>query len=398
MVGFVATRLPLPATSSSASPDLLAFSPSNSPVMEREPGEVEEGFSVALGYIYQTMKLGTLGIPSYRSFSLEELEAATNNFETSSLMGKGSHGQLYRGKLKDGSLVAIRCLKLKKSQNSQNFNHHIELISKLRYHHLVSALGHCFEYHPDDSSVSRLFLIFEYVTNGTLRSNISVEGHMLTWMQRISTAIGVAKGIQFLHGGIIPGLFANDLKITNILLDQNLIAKISSYNLPVLAENMKAMVLAGSSSSGLNEPGERHVNVQHSLWTKLTKHLDTIDIYDFGVILLEIVSGRPIISTNELDIMKDELQENIVADGTARRSIVDPVVSRQCCDESLKVVMEICLRCLSEEPTQRPSVEDVLWNLQFAAQVQESWRGDSQSSEESPLSLSQPPQSPIILN
>ncbi|XP_064952364.1 probable inactive leucine-rich repeat receptor-like protein kinase At3g03770 [Musa acuminata AAA Group] len=337
-------------------------------------------------YIYQTMKLGALGIPSYRSFSLEELEAATNNFETSSLMGKGSHGQLYRGKLKDGSLLAIRCLKLKKSQNSQNFNHHIELISKLRYHHLVSALGHCFEYHPDDSSVSRLFLIFEYVTNGTLRSNISVEGHKLTWMQRISTAIGVAKGIQFLHGGIIPGLFANDLKITNILLDQNLIAKISSYNLPVLAENMKAMVLAGSSSSGSNLLGER------------TKHLDTIDIYDFGVILLEIVSGRPIISTNELDIMKDELQENIVADGTARRSIVDPVISRQCCDESLKVVMEICLRCLSEEPTQRPSVEDVLWNLQFAAQVQESWRGDSQRSEESSLSPSQPPQSPIILN
>ncbi|URD85483.1 STYKc [Musa troglodytarum] len=337
-------------------------------------------------YIYQTMKLGALGIPSYRSFSLEELEAATNNFETSSLMGEGSHGQLYRGELKDGSLVAIRCLKLKKSQNSQNFNHHIELISKLRYHHLVSALGHCFEYHPDDSSVSRLFLIFEYVTNGTLRSNISVEGHKLTWIQRISTAIGVVKGIQFLHGGIIPGLFANDLKITNILLDQNLTAKISSYNLPVLAENMKAMVLAGSSSSGSNEPGGR------------TKHLDTIDIYDFGVILLEIVSGRPIISTNELAIMKDELQENIVADGTARRSIVDPIISRQCCDESLKVVMEICLRCLSEEPTQRPSVEDVLWNLKFAAQVQESWRGDSQSSEESPLSPSQPPQSPIILN
>ncbi|KAJ8465093.1 hypothetical protein OPV22_027645 [Ensete ventricosum] len=263
-------------------------------------------------YIYQTMKLGALGIPSYRSFSLEELEAATNNFETSSLMGKGSHGQLYRGKLKDGSLVAIRCLKLKKSQNSQSFNHHIELISKLRYHHLVSALGHCFECHTDDSSVSRLFLIFEYVTNGTLRSNISVEGHKITWMQRISTAIGVVKGIQFLHGGIIPGLFANDLKITNILLDQNLIAKIGSYNLPVLAENMKAMVLAGSSSSGSNEPGER------------TKHFDTSDIYDFGVILLEIVSGRPIISTNELFIVKDQLQENIVVDGTARRSIVDP--------------------------------------------------------------------------
>jgi len=80
---------------------------------------------------------------------------------------------MYRGRLKDGSLVAIRCLKLKKSHSSQNFNRHIELISKLRYHHLVSALGHCFEYYLDDSTVSRLFLIFEYVSNGTLISNIS---------------------------------------------------------------------------------------------------------------------------------------------------------------------------------------------------------------------------------
>lgn len=80
---------------------------------------------------------------------------------------------MYRGKLQDGSLVAIRCLKLKKALNSQNFSRHIELISKLRHHHLVSALGHGFEYYLDDSSVSRLFIVFEFVSNGTLRSNIS---------------------------------------------------------------------------------------------------------------------------------------------------------------------------------------------------------------------------------
>jgi len=66
-----------------------------------------------------------------------------------------------------------------------------------------------------------------------------VGGQKLTWTQRIAAAIGVAKGLQYLHAGIIPGLFGNDLKTTNILLDQNLVAKISSYNLPVLAENMK---------------------------------------------------------------------------------------------------------------------------------------------------------------
>lgn len=85
---------------------------------------------------------------------------------------------------------------------------------------------------------------------------------------------------------------------------------------------------------------------------------------------------------------------SITVDGAARRrSIVDQAVSRACCDESLKTVMEICMRCLSKEPSQRPSVEDVLWNLQFAAQVQEAWRGDSLSSEESPLSPSVPPKS-----
>lgn len=182
------------------------------------------------GYISQTMKLGALGLPAYRTFSLEELEEATNNFDTSAFMGEGSQGQvcysgiiyiwcllscrndaqydssdkivfslcvirskngkgkvgpaflytshisclqMYRGRLKNGTFVAIRCLKMKKSHSTRNFMHHIELISKLRHRHLVSALGHCFECYFDDSSVSRIFLIFEYVPNGTLRSWIS---------------------------------------------------------------------------------------------------------------------------------------------------------------------------------------------------------------------------------
>lgn len=326
-------------------------------------------------YISQTMKLGALGIPSYRSYSLDELEAATNNFDTSAFMGEGSLGQMYRGKLRDGSLIAIRCLKLKKHHTSQNFTRHIELISKLRHRHLVSALGHCFEYYLEDSSVSTLFLIFEYVSNGTLRSNIS--GQKLSWTQRIAAAIGVAKGIQFLHAGIMPGLFANDLKITNVLLDHNLVTKISSYNLPVLAE-IKTEIASGASFAAKD-----HI--------KRTMREEKIDIYDFGVILLEIISGRPITSHSDAKLLKHQLQESIAADGSARRgSIVDPVVSKTCCSESLQTVIEICFRCLFEEAAVRPSVEDVLWNLHFATQVQDAWRGDSNSSEDSPLSKQTP--------
>ncbi|CAN7052057.1 unnamed protein product [Brassica oleracea var. botrytis] len=246
-------------------------------------------------YISQTMKLGALGLPSYRTFSLEELEYATNNFESSAFMGEGSQGQIYRGRLKDGSFVAIRCLKMKKSCSTQNLMHHIELIAKLRHRHLVSVLGHCFECYLDDSTVSRMFFVFEYVPNGELRSWIS-DGHvgrLLTWEQRISVAIGVAKGIQFLHTGIVPGVYDNNLRITDVLLDNNLAAKISSYNLPLLVE-------------GLGKVGQ----VVSRKGTPSIKDEDKVDIYDFGVILLELIVGRPLKAKGQVDVLKEQLKLN----------------------------------------------------------------------------------------
>ncbi|XP_007010597.2 PREDICTED: probable inactive leucine-rich repeat receptor-like protein kinase At3g03770 [Theobroma cacao] len=317
-------------------------------------------------YISETMKLGA-NHPAYRVFALEELKEATNNFTPSSIIGEGSHGQVYKGKLADGTLVAIRSLKMRKKHSSQTYTHHIETISKLRHSHLASALGHCFECCPDDSSVSIINLVFEFVPNGTLRGCISegLPGQRLKWTQRIAAAIGVAKGIQFLHAGILPGVFSNNLKITDVLLDQNLLAKISSYNLPLLAEN------GGMGGAGVSLPGLK-ANVRGR-----EIHEDKDDVYDIGVILVEILVGRPIMSQNDVMVVKDILQVSNKMDDTARRSIVDPTIVKECSAESLKTVMEICLRCLSDEAGDRPSVEDVLWTLQFAAQLQDPWRLDS---------------------
>ncbi|KAK7290667.1 hypothetical protein RIF29_05247 [Crotalaria pallida] len=336
-------------------------------------------------YISQTKKMGAVGLPTYRSFSMEEIEAATNYFDAASLIGEDSYGQMYRGQLKNGSLVAIRCVKMKKSYSTQNYMHHIELISKLRHCHLVSSLGHCFECSLDDSSVSRIFIVFEFIPNGTLRSWIS-DGHAgksLSWTQRIGAAIGVAKGIQFLHTGIVPGVYSINLTIEDVSLDQNLVAKISSYDLPLLSNMRK--VRHGSSSSGF----------KNSSSNKSVKHEDKSDIYDFGLILLELILGRTIKSRNDADAFKDLLQASIVADDAGRRSVVDQAVRKACLDQSLKTMMEICVRCLVKEAAERPSIEDVLWNLQFAAQVQDAWRGDSHSSEGSPGSPLQPPRLPF---
>ncbi|XP_059296106.1 probable inactive leucine-rich repeat receptor-like protein kinase At3g03770 isoform X1 [Lycium ferocissimum] len=334
-----------------------------------------ELFTAAKGYVTRATKMGSLSLPSYRTFSPQELKVATNNFDAATFIGNNSDDQIYRGQLKDGSYIAIRCLKTKRNTSSQNFMHHIELMPKLRHHHLVSTLGHCFECYLDDSSVSRIFLVFEYVPNGTLRSWISDKHakRRLTWTQRVAAAIGVARGIQFLHTGIVPGIFSNNLKITDILLDQDLVAKICSYNLPILAENVKENFQ--NLSSGSKELKSARANYE-----------EKVDVFDFGVILLEIISGRQINTKNEVRVTQNQLQESIMANAVSRKNVIDPAIRDSCSDESLKTMIEICCRCLVQDTEDRPSVEDVIWNLQFAAQVEDTWRRDSSSSDASPIS------------
>ncbi|XP_057812505.1 probable inactive leucine-rich repeat receptor-like protein kinase At3g03770 [Salvia miltiorrhiza] len=309
-------------------------------------------------YISETMKMGALGLSPYRTFVVDELKEATDNFNALHLIG----AEVYKGWMTDGTAIAIRRVKVKRKHSIQTYTHQLEVNSKLRHSHLVSAIGHCFECHQGDSSVSRILLVSEYVPNGTLRKYISgaEPGQRFGWRQRIAAGIGLARGILFLHTGIVPGLYANRLKITDVLLDHSLRVKIKKFNLPLLAE--QGLPKFGSMSGG----EEQH------------------DVYDFGVILLEMIVGRAINSPNDINISKDILSVSLTADLIARRSIVDPAVHKECSDESLKTLMELCLICLSNEPHERPSMEGVVWNLQFAAQVEDTWRRDSTSNQSSP--------------
>ncbi|KAK8526013.1 hypothetical protein V6N13_017085 [Hibiscus sabdariffa] len=304
----------------------------------------------------QTMRSAAIGLPRYRVFSLEEIEDATNNFDPSNFMGEGSQGQLYKGWLVDGSVVVVKCLKLKQKHAPQNLMQHMEVLSKLRHRHLVSVLGHCIVTYQDHPNVaSTVFVVFEHISNGSLRDYLTDwrKKEILKWPQRMAITIGAARGVQFLHTGISPGIYGNDLKIDNILLDETLTAKISDYNIPLPLKNGSESPVSNRLSS--DENGEKE------------------DIYQLGILLLQVITGKLATFTSELDELKHQLEKSLVEGPSNLRSVIDPSIRGTFAYDSMQTTVQFAINCLSKDATKRPSIEDVLWNLQYSIQVQEGW-------------------------
>lgn len=312
-------------------------------------------------FISQTTKLGTQGTPVCRLFSYEELREATDNFDKSKFMGEGSTGKLYKGKLENGTCVAIRSLAFTKKYSMQNLRVRLEFLSKLHHPNLVSLLGYCTESGgQDDSSANKVFLVYEYVPNGNFRAYLSENcpEKALKWSDRLAILIGVAKAVHFLHTGVIPGCFDNRLKTKNILLDEHGIAKLSDYGISVIKEESDKLEAKGEGQKSSHR-----------------KNLED-DVYNFGFILLESLVG-PIVTGKGETFLLNEMTSFGSQDG--RKKIVDPIVLTTCSQESLSIVVSITRKCITPEQSCRPSFEDVLWNLQYAAQVQSTADADQKS-------------------
>ncbi|GLT43368.1 hypothetical protein SLA2020_173220 [Shorea laevis] len=309
----------------------------------------------------EVVKLGTQGAPARRLFSFEELKEATNNFDSTMLMGEGSIGKLYKGRLENGTYIAVRSLTLLKKLLIQNLKARLDFLSKLQHPHLVSLLGHCIDGgRGHNFSTNKVFLVYEYVPNGNYRMHLSENcpEKVLNWADRLSILIGVAKAVHFLHTSVIPGALNNHLKTNNILLDEHQIAKLSDYGMSIITEQNEKLVAKGEGSK----------------LSRRTKLED--DVYNFGFILLDSLVG-PIVTGKEEAFLMNEKASFGSQDG--RRKIVDPVVLTTCSQESLSIVVSITTKCISPEPSSRPSFEDVLWNLHYAAQVQTTADADQKS-------------------
>ncbi|KAH9672886.1 protein kinase domain-containing protein [Citrus sinensis] len=221
------------------------------------------------------------GISTYNItlYSYNSLRSATRDFHPSNMIGGGAFGVVYRGTLRDGAQIAIKCLSAESKQGTKEFLTEIDMIWNIRHPNLVQLIGCCVE---DNNRI----LVYEYLENNSLANALlgSKSKYVsLDWPTRANICLGTASGLSFLHEEADPPIVHRDIKASNVLLDGNFHPKIGDFGLAKLfPDNVTHVSTRVAGTMGYLAP-------EYALLGQLTKKAD---VYSFGVLLLEIISGR----------------------------------------------------------------------------------------------------------
>ncbi|RCV35407.1 hypothetical protein SETIT_7G237500v2 [Setaria italica] len=219
-----------------------------------------------------------VGRPNVFSYSYGELRTASENFNSTNLLGEGGYGAVYKGKLTDGSMVAVKQLSETSRQGKKQFIAEIETISQVQHRNLVKLYGCCLE-------GENPLLVYEYLENGSLDKALFGSGRKnLDWLTRFGICLGITRGLAYLHEESSIRVVHRDIKASNILLDTNFNPKISDFGLAKLYDDKKTHVstkVAGTFG---------YLAPEYAMRGHVT---EKVDVFAFGVVILETIAGRP---------------------------------------------------------------------------------------------------------
>ncbi|XP_065867839.1 receptor-like serine/threonine-protein kinase ALE2 isoform X2 [Euphorbia lathyris] len=309
---------------------------------------------------------------SAKVFSLNDIERATNNFDSSKILGEGGFGLVYCGKLDDGKMVAVKVLKREGQHGSREFLAEVEMLSRLHHRNLVQLIGICVEERAR-------CLVYELIPNGSVESHlhgIDKETDPLDWDARMKIAFGAARGLAYLHEDSSPRVIHRDFKSSNILLEHDFTPKVSDFGLARAAM----------------EEGNKHIST-HVMGTfgylapeyAMTGHLLVkSDVYSYGVVLLELLTGR-----KPVDFSQPPGQENLVAyarplltSKEGLETMVDPAIKYAVSYDTVSKVAAIASMCVQPEVSHRPFMGEVVQALKLVCNEFD------ETKEDAPRSLS----------
>ncbi|CAN6284781.1 unnamed protein product [Urochloa humidicola] len=287
------------------------------------------------------------------SHSYEQLAAATDGFAPGNIIGQGGFGCVYRGRL-DGAEVAIKKLKMESRQGDREFRAEVEIISRVHHRNLVSLVGYCIY------SDERL-LVYEFVPNKTLDSHLhGHNGPALDWHQRWKIAVGSARGLAYLHDDCYPKIIHRDVKASNILLDHNFEPKVADFGLAKYQPGDDTHV----STRVMGTFG--YIAPEFLSSGKLT---DKADVFSFGVVLLEMITGRLPVQSSQ-SYMDDTLVGwarpliSQIAEGGSLQALIDPRLGSDYDPSIMMRMVECAAAAVRQSAQQRPSMVQILKYLQ----------------------------------
>ncbi|KAI3797064.1 hypothetical protein L1987_39754 [Smallanthus sonchifolius] len=343
--------------------DFVSGEKKKGPVIRKQPSAVEGGGDESGGGGREAVvpASGNIVTPNLRCYTYSELRSATRNFRPDTVLGEGGFGRVFKGwvdgetyapsKVGIGIPVAVKKSNPDSPQGLKEWQAEVKFLGKFSHPNLVKLVGYCWE-------DREFLLVYEYMQKGSLENHLFKKGaEPLSWSTRMKIATGAAQGLDFLHTTEKTVIY-RDFKSANILLDSDLNAKLSDFGLAKLGPaNGESHVSTGVVGTyGYAAP--EYIATGH-LYVRS-------DVYGFGVVLLEMITGLRVLDTN-----RPSSEHNLVdwarsslADKRKLRKIIDPRLENDYPSKGTVKAAELILSCLESDPKNRPSMEEVLVRLQ----------------------------------